>query len=232
MLIITGGVAPASPVGESLGECLVRGRRSTKVNSFSCLSFPPAPQGPRHSGLQLQLAPPPRRPSQRPPFRPRVQSGPFTRVPWASRPRPPPAPRHWSHLLPVSPGVPPTTAPPSPERRLRSFPTAGTLRQLSIGPVRRPLLLIGGRFPPWAGPQLAAAGADWPLLRSCRRGFPGWPAPLSPQAEACGRPWKPVSARGPLPAGGGGAGPGPGRLWPRGCRRGSGGPARAAGEER
>lgn len=87
-------------------------------------------------------------------------------------------------------------------------------------------------LPPWAGPQLAAAGADWPLLRSCRRGFPGWPAPLSPQAEACGRPWKPVSARGPLPAGGGGAGPGPGRLWPRGCRRGSGGPARAAGEER
>lgn len=58
MLIITGGVAPASPVGESLGECLVRGRRSTEVNSFSCLSFPPAPQGPRHSGLQLQLAPP------------------------------------------------------------------------------------------------------------------------------------------------------------------------------
>lgn len=175
MLIIIGGVAPASPVGESLGECLVRGRRSTEVNSFSCLSCPPAPQGPRHSGLQLQLAAPPRRPSQRPPFMPRVQSGPFTRVPWASRPRPPPAPRHWSHLLPVSPGVPPTTALPSRELRLRSFPTAGTLRQLSIGPVRRPLLLIGGRFPHGRGRSLPQRAPIGPCCARVGGAFPAGP---------------------------------------------------------
>lgn len=52
MIIIPDGTAHTSPVGESLGECLVRGRRPTKVNSLSGLCCPPAPRGPRHSGLQ------------------------------------------------------------------------------------------------------------------------------------------------------------------------------------
>lgn len=153
IIIITDGIAHTSLVGESLGECLVRGWRSTKVNSLSCLSCPPAPGGPRHSGLQPP--PPPRRSSQRPPFMQRSQSGAFTRVPWASRPRPPPAARHWSPSLPVRPGVLPSTAPPGSALGRRSFPTAGTLRQLLIGPVRQPLLLIGGRLSQGRGRSLS-----------------------------------------------------------------------------
>lgn len=163
---------------------------------------------------------------------PRVQSSPFTRVPWASRPRPPPAPRHWSHLLPVRPGVPPTTAPQSRELRLRSFPTAGTLRQLPIGPVRQPLLLIGGRVPPWAGPQLAAAGADWPLLRSCRRGFPRRARPSFSSGRSLWTALEAGECPGPTARWRWRSGPGPGEAGASGLQTGSGVPARAAGEER
>lgn len=83
-------------------------------------------------------------PSQRPPFMSRVQSSPFTRVPWAFRPRPPPVPRHWPYPLPVRTRIPPTTATPGSKLWFRSFPTAGTLQQLLIGPACQPLLLIGG----------------------------------------------------------------------------------------
>lgn len=144
-----GITAHTSPVGESRGGCLVHGLCSTKVNSLSCLSCPPAPGGPRHSGLRPA---PPRRPLQRPPFMPCAQSGPFTRAPWASRPRPPPVPRYWWRPVPVRPRLPPPTAPLSSALGPRSFPTAGTLRQLLIGPARQPLFLIGGSRPPGAGP--------------------------------------------------------------------------------
>ena len=114
-------------------------------SEFSLPSLMPA--GSRGTQAFRPPAAPPRRPLQRPSFMPRAQSGPFTRVPWASRPWPPPESRHWSHPLPVRLRVPPMTAPPSSTLRRRSFPTAGTLRQLLIGPARQPLLLIGGRVP-------------------------------------------------------------------------------------
>lgn len=221
MITITDGItAHTSPVGEGLGERRIRGRRSTKANSFSCLSCPPAPWGPRHSGLQPH---PPRWPSQRPPFKPCAQSGPFTRSVWASCPRPPPAPLHWSCPLPVRPRVPPTTAPPASALRPRSFPTAGTLRQLLIGPSHQPLFLIGGRCPPWAGPWLTAAGADWSLLCSWGRGCLGRPSSLSPQAEASGRPLQAGECPGPATRWGPQSGAGPGEAVGWGLRSGPGG---------
>lgn len=123
---------------------MVRGRRLTKVNSLALLSCLPAPGGPRHSGLR---PPPQRRPLQRPSFMSGAQSGSFTLVPWASRPWPPLVPRHWSDPLPVRLRVLPAAVPPSSTLQSRSFPTAGTLRQLLIGPSRQPLLLIGGCAP-------------------------------------------------------------------------------------
>lgn len=155
MTIITDGTAHTSPVGESLGECLVRGRRSTKVNSLSGLCCPPAPRGPRHSGLQPA---PPTRALTKAPIHLPLQSDPFTRVPWAYRPQPPPAPRHWSNALPVRPRVPPTTAPPDSKLRRGSFPTAGTLRQLLIGLARQLLLLIGWRGAPMGGAVACRSG--------------------------------------------------------------------------
>lgn len=151
MIILTDSIAHTFQVGESLGECLVGGRQFDK-SEFSLWSLLPA-SSPGTQAFRLPAAPP-RWPLQRPPFMPRVQSGPFTRVPWASRPQPPPAPRHWSHLLPVRPLVLPTAALPSSKLRLGSFPTAGTLQQLLIGPACQPLLLIGGRFPHGRGCSL------------------------------------------------------------------------------
>lgn len=128
-------------------------RSAFDKSEFSLLSLLPA--GSRGTQAFRPPAAPPRRPSQRLPFMPRAQSGAFTRVPWASGPRPPPTARHWSPPLPVRPGVLPTTAPPGSALRRRSFPTAGTLRQLLIGPVRQPVLLIGGRGPHGRGRSLS-----------------------------------------------------------------------------
>lgn len=167
-------------MGELLGECLVRGRHSTKVNSLSRLSCPPVPGGPRHSGLQL---PPLRRPSQRPPFIPRSQSGPFTRVPQASRARPPPEPRHWSRPQPVRPRNPPTTAPPGCALGLRSFPTAGTLLQLLIGPARQPPLLIGGPIPYGRGRSLSQPVPIGPCCPRVGGDFPAGPPHFLPRPK-------------------------------------------------
>lgn len=100
-------------------------------------------------------------------------------------PRLPPAPRHWSHRLPVRPGVPPTAARPGSEPQRGSFPTAGTLRQLLIGPARQPLLLIGGLVPPVGGAvacrrgrRLAPAALVWAgRSRRARPSFSPRPKP-------------------------------------------------------
>lgn len=230
ILIITDSVAHTSPVGERLGECLVRGRRATKVNSLSLLSCPPAPGGPRHSGLQ---PPPHAGPQQRPPFMPRAQSGPFTGVPWASRP-------------PAAPRASPLVAPAARQAWGPAHGRAAGLR----APAR--FFSHGWHSPPTSDwPRPPAAPLDWRARPPGGRGrglsqrapigpcgarvggaFPAGPPPVLPQAEASGRPWKPVSAGGPGARGRRRSGTGPGAAGVWGRDRGPGGPARAAGEGR
>lgn len=130
------------------------------MNSLSRLSCPPAPEGPRHSGLQL----PPHAGPHKGPHSCCTHKAVHSPVSLgrASRPRPPPAARHWLPPLPVRHGVLPTTALPGSALRRRSFPTAGTLRQLLIGPARQPLILIGGSIPHRRGRILSQRGPIGP----------------------------------------------------------------------
>lgn len=153
IIIITDGIAHTSERGPGT-------RSELHKSEFSLPSLLPA--GSQGTQAFRPPAAPPRRPSQRPPFILRAQSGAFTGVPRASRPRPPPAARHWLPPLPVRPGVLPTTAPPGSALRRRSFPTAGTLRQLLIGPARQPLLLIGENIPHRRGRILSQRGPIGP----------------------------------------------------------------------
>lgn len=224
IIIITDGIAHTSERGPGT-------RSELHKSEFSLPSLLPA--GSRGTQAFRPPAAPPRRPSQRPPFMLHAQSGAFTGVPRAGLP-PPAAPR--SSPLVASPAR--QAWGPAHDRAawLRTpapFFSHGwhtpTTSDWSGPPASD---LDWWEHPPQAGPYFVAAGADWPLPCSCGRGSPGGPAPLSPQAEASGRPWKPVSAWGSQPAGGGGAGLGLGRLEPRDLGQEPRRPARAAGEKR